>query len=141
MIAESISGFLEPLAGILSGLEWMRVNRPDLQWLATFACDYPFFPRDMVQQLLQRAETERASVAVAASGNRNHPVFAIWNTKLPVTSEGVLGGQGSRKMADFVARFPNTRVIFPSEPVDPFFNLNTPADLARAEGLLLGGDA
>jgi molybdenum cofactor guanylyltransferase len=136
VIADSISGFLGPLAGILSGLEWMRVNRPDLRWLATFACDCPFFPRDMVEQLLRRAETERASVAIAASGNRHHPVFAIWNATLPVTAEGVLRDQGSRKMDDFVARFPNTRVVFPSEPIDPFFNLNTPADLACAEGLL-----
>ena len=86
VIADSISGFLGPLAGILSGLEWMRVNRPDLRWLATFACDCPFFPRDMVEQLLRRAETDRASVPIAASGNRHHPVFAIWNATLPANS-------------------------------------------------------
>jgi molybdenum cofactor guanylyltransferase len=136
VISDSIGGFLGPLAGILSGLEWMRANRPRLSWLATFACDCPFFPRDMVEKLLQGAEAERALVAIAASGERHHPVFAIWNAALPVSSQGVLDGQGSRKMDDFVARFPNTRVIFPSDPIDPFFNINTPADLAHAETLL-----
>jgi len=27
-------------------------------------------------------------------------------------------------------------VVFPSAPIDPFFNINTPDDLARAETLL-----
>ena len=136
IISDSIGGFQGPLAGILSGLEWMRANRPEFSWLATFACDTPFFPCDMVQKLLQKAESERALVAIAASGERHHPVFAVWNSALPVSMQEVLGGQGSRKMDDFVARFPNTRVMFPMDPIDPFFNINTPADLARAETLL-----
>jgi molybdopterin-guanine dinucleotide biosynthesis protein A len=48
----------------------------------------------------------------------------------------VLHGQGLRKMDDFVAKFPNARVVFPSTPVDPFFNINTGADLALAETLI-----
>ena len=136
VIADSIGGFLGPLAGILSGLEWMRLNRPDFRWLATFACDSPFFPRDMVERLVRGAEAEHASVAIAASGDRHHPVFAIWSAALPVTLENTLGAGSSRKMDDFVARFPNTRVKFSSEPIDPFFNINTPDDLARAETFL-----
>ena len=136
VISDSIGGFLGPLAGILSGLEWMRTNRPEFSWLATFACDTPFFPSDMVERLVQGAERECALVAIAASGDRHHPVFAVWNAALPVSPQELLNGQVSRKMDDFVARFPNVRVMFPTDPIDPFFNINTPADLAHAETLL-----
>jgi molybdopterin-guanine dinucleotide biosynthesis protein A len=136
VIADRIGGFLGPLAGILSGFEWMRANRPNARWLASFACDCPFFPADMVKRLVAEAQVRDVPIAIAASGERHHPVFAVWSASLPVTSESVLHGEGLRKMDDFVARFPNTRVVFPSAPVDPFFNINAPDDLVRAEKIL-----
>jgi molybdopterin-guanine dinucleotide biosynthesis protein A len=136
IISDNKGGFLGPLAGILAGLEWMQANRPEFSWLATFACDTPFFPPDLVEKLLHSVNTECALVAIAASGDQHHPVFGIWNTALLVPLQEVLAGQGSRKVDDFVARFPNTRVTFKANPVDPFFNINTPSDLAYAETLL-----
>ena len=136
VIADRIGGFLGPLAGILSGFEWMRANRPNARWLASFACDCPFFPADMVERLIAEAQSRGVQIAIAASGERHHPVFAVWSASLPVTSQSVLRGQGLRKMDDFVAGFPNARVVFPSAPVDPFFNINTRDDLARAEKIL-----
>lgn len=136
VIPDRIGGFLGPLAGILSGFEWMRANRPDARWLASFACDCPFFPTDMVEKLIAEAQSRGVQIAIAASGGRHHPVFAVWSASLPVTSESVLSGEGLRKMDDFVAGFPNIRVAFPSTSVDPFFNINTLDDLARAEEIL-----
>jgi molybdopterin-guanine dinucleotide biosynthesis protein A len=136
VIADRVGGFLGPLAGILSGFEWMRANRPDARWLASFACDCPFFPTDTVERLIAGAQSRSVPIAIAASGERHHPVFAVWSASLPVTSESVLRGEGLRKMDDFVAGFPNTRVIFPLAPIDPFFNINTPDDLVRAQTLI-----
>jgi molybdopterin-guanine dinucleotide biosynthesis protein A len=145
VIEDRVGGFLGPLAGILSGLDWVRANRPKARWLASFACDCPFFPRDLVERLTAKAESKKALVAVAASGERHpsggrhHPVFAVWSTAIDATSESVLKVEGSRKMDDFIARFPNTRVEFPSDPLDPFFNINAPEDLKRAEALIAKG--
>ena len=136
VVEDRIGGFLGPLAGILAGFEWMRANRPAAQWLASFPSDCPFFPRDMVEKLIAKAQSENASVAVAESGGRHHPVFAVWSAAISATSQSVLNNQGLRKMDDFVALFPNARVNFPSHPIDPFFNINTPDDLARAKALL-----
>ena len=136
VIPDRIGGFLGPLAGILSGFEWMQANRSDARWLASFACDCPFFPTDMVQRLIAEAQSRDVPIAIAASGERHHPVFAVWSASLSVTSESMLRGEGLRKMDDFVARFPSTSVVFPSAPVDPFFNINTPDDVERAESLL-----
>jgi molybdopterin-guanine dinucleotide biosynthesis protein A len=63
-------------------------------------------------------------------------VFAVWRADLPVTSESVLRDSGLRKMDDFIAQFASTRVEFAVGAIDPFFNINTPDDLARAEMLL-----
>jgi molybdopterin-guanine dinucleotide biosynthesis protein A len=38
-----------------------------------------------------------------------------------------------RKMEHFIGMFPNVRVSFAAEPIDPFLNINTPEELARAE--------
>jgi molybdopterin-guanine dinucleotide biosynthesis protein A len=136
VIGDRVGGFQGPLAGVLAGLDWVRANRPKAKWLASFASDCPFFPTDTVEKLAVAVEAENAQIAVAASGERHHPVFALWSTSLPVTSESVLAHPGSRKMDDFVAQFRNVRVTFPSGPVDPFFNVNTLDDLQRAEAML-----
>ena len=65
MIADRIGGFLGPLAGILSGFEWMRANRSEARWLASFACDCPFFPADMVKRLIAEAQSRDVKIALA----------------------------------------------------------------------------
>jgi molybdopterin-guanine dinucleotide biosynthesis protein A len=137
VIPDRIGNSEGPLAGVLAGLDWARTNCPNAKWLASFSCDSPFFPSNIVEKLYSAAEREGAEVAIAASGTRHHPVFALWSTSISATSESELTHQGSRKMDDFVSRFRNVRVPFVSGPVDPFFNINTPDDLARAETLIV----
>jgi molybdopterin-guanine dinucleotide biosynthesis protein A len=136
VIEDRVAGFLGPLAGIFAGLDWLRANRPDAGWLATFACDCPFFPADLVERLRQVANAERVPLTVAASGGRRHPVFGLWSTAIAETSQTVLVEKGLRKMDDLVARIPHGTADFAADPVDPFFNINTPEDLAEAERLI-----
>jgi molybdopterin-guanine dinucleotide biosynthesis protein A len=136
ILPDRVGGFLGPLAGIFSGLDWVRENRPNARWLATFACDCPFFPLDFVERLIAGAESKGASIAYAASGERHHPVFAVWSTAIADTSESALTKDGFRKVDDFIARHPSTSVMFEFAPHDPFFNVNAPEDLARAEALM-----
>jgi len=133
VLPDHIGGFLGPLAGVLAGLDWMHANRKDAQWLASFACDAPFFPNEMVKRLIAAAEEKSTAIAVAASGAQHHPVFAVWSAALGATSEEALKEGASRKMDDFIALYPNVRVAFPVGAVDPFFNINTPEDLVNAE--------
>src|SRR5262245_44605588 len=112
VVADPVSGFVGPIAGVLAGLEWLRGNRPKARWLASFSCDTPFFPMDMVNRLVDKAVNERAKVAVAESGAQPHHVFAVWSADIPVSSEEVLVQRALRKMGDFIALFPNVRVSF-----------------------------
>ena len=136
IIPDRHDGYLGPLAGMLACFEWVKENREDAEWLVSFACDCPFMPRDVVSRLIDAAHRSDVPIAVAASGGQHHPVFAAWSMRLPLETADVLQRRGLRKVDHLIEAFPNTRVEFASMPVDPFFNINTPADLVRAESLI-----
>jgi molybdenum cofactor guanylyltransferase len=136
VIADSIPGYLGPLAGIFAALAWTRANRPQARWLASFACDCPFFPLDVVQRLRAGAEATSAHAAVAASGGRNHPVFGVWKTDMLWDAHSALVEEHLRKVDDFLARIPHIVVPFACDRFDPFLNINTEGDLACADELL-----
>jgi molybdenum cofactor guanylyltransferase len=77
-----VEGFAGPLAGVLTGMEWARHNAPACKWLASFASDAPFVPRDLVARLLAAVEAQGADLACAASGGQAHPVFGLWRVDL-----------------------------------------------------------
>ncbi len=135
IVADRVPGFAGPLAGMLAGLEWAREHAPGTSHVATVAVDTPFFPLDLVARLLTAAGPGDA--AVAASNGRLHPVFAL----VPIAAAGVLAadlaGGRSLSVGEWLGRLGATPVNFDSAAgnVDPFFNVNTPADLAEAAAL------
>lgn len=135
ILPDLIGGFLGPLTGILSGLEWMKENRADARWLASFPCDTPFLPNDCVARLIARAQDTDSLVACAASGGRRHNVCAVWSAKIAETAHSILNERGYRKMDDFIDALPHIEAEFATDPIDPFFNVNTPEDLAKAEAI------
>lgn len=133
VIADPLPRFQGPLAGMLAGLRWGR-DAAGVSHLATVAVDTPFFPADFVARL---AAAAGEGAAVARSGGRIHPTFAL----LPVTVAGdladFLATDPSRRAGAWLARHDPAVVDFAlSEAGDPFFNVNTPADLAVAEARL-----
>jgi molybdenum cofactor guanylyltransferase len=141
--ADVVAGFAGPLAGVLTGLEWVRAHVPSCAWVMSFATDTPFFPTDLVVRLMARVRDENADIGRAASGGRTHPVFALWSVALASSLREALTIEGMRKIDAWTARYRVATVDFPSEPYDPFFNVNTPEDLGEAERLftLSSGDA
>lgn len=139
LVPDSVDNYPGPLAGILAGFEWTKQNRPHAQWLVSFACDCPFLPDNVVDRLIAAANASHVPVSIAASAKRHHPVFAAWRTDLPLSADAVLGKRGLRKVDSLIGSLPNVRVDFDARPLDPFFNINTPADLAFAESLMRDG--
>lgn len=135
VVADVVGGYAGPLAGILTGLEWAAANAPGCAWLASFAADAPFLPGDLVSRLRGAAEDRRAVLACAASGGRTHPVFGLWSVDLRDDLRHALVDEDMRKIDAWTARHGVVHVEFPAEPVDPFFNVNRPEDLAAAERL------
>lgn len=134
--ADAIGGFAGPLAGVLTGLEWAREHAPHCPWVASFATDTPFFPEDLVARMLAAADDEGADIACAASGGRSHPVFGLWPVRLAGDLRHALAVEDIRKIDLWTARYRLVTVEFPTEPRDPFFNVNRPDDLTDAERLL-----
>jgi molybdopterin-guanine dinucleotide biosynthesis protein A len=134
--AESQAG---PLAGILSGLRWARRNT-DSTRLLTVAGDTPFFPTDLAARLSAAAD-HPDRIAVAASGGRRHPVFALWAVSLEEDLKRFLAESATFSVTSFLDMHDAATVDFPmlriaGEEADPFFNVNTPQDLAEAEEMV-----
>ena len=139
VVGDGMADFPGPLAGVLTGLQWTKTERPDAGWLISCACDCPFLPFDLVTRLVRSAEHADVPIAVAVSGSRHHPVIAAWSTDLRLDADEVLRTHGMRKVDHLIESFANVRVQFSTEPFDPFFNINTPEDLSRAEALIAEG--
>ncbi len=135
VVADPVEGFPGPLAGVLAGMEAAAARY--LPWVVSLAADTPFFPADLVARMLAAVAREDAELACAASGGRTHPVFGLWPTRLAVDLRRALLEEGLRKIDAWTARYRLAVVDWPCEPFDPFFNVNTPAELAEAERLAL----
>jgi len=135
IIADSVTGFVGPLAGVLAGLDWAAANLPDAELVASFATDAPFFPRDLVRRLAVALAEGGFDLACAQSNGQAHPVFGLWPVSLREALREALAG-GLRKVDRWTVRYKLVEVEFLAEPVDPFFNANSPEDLAEAERLV-----
>ncbi|MEO5373766.1 MAG: molybdenum cofactor guanylyltransferase [Alphaproteobacteria bacterium] len=129
-IDDAVPGRAGPLAGILAGLRWAAEAR----WLLTVPVDTPFLPRDLAARLVAAGEAAGAEVACAVSWGRLQPLVAVWRPDLAPAVAAYLAAN-DRKLELFLDRRRVTRVEFTAEPVDPFFNVNSPPDLEQAERL------
>ncbi|MEM6666076.1 MAG: molybdenum cofactor guanylyltransferase MobA [Pseudomonadota bacterium] len=78
VVADSIEGFAGPLAGVLAGLEWAAVHRPEARAVVSVAGDTPFFPTDLVKRFDAATNHDITAIALAASKGYAHPVFGLW---------------------------------------------------------------
>ena len=136
VMADVVDGFVGPLAGILTGFEWMRRDQPDCTHLLSIATDAPFLPSDLLARLAS-AVRGNVDIAQAMSNGRRHPVFALWSRVVADDLRQALIHEQVRKIDDFTANHCCVTVDFSAEP-DPFTNLNRPDDFAAAKVLLAG---
>ena len=146
VVADSIDGFAGPLAGVLAGLDWAAEQGADS--IVTAAADTPFFPTDLVTRLLAASEGQVHPLVLATtprtgdelkSGGRSkvnrHPTFGLWPVGLRDDLRAALN-DGLRKVVLWTDQHAGREALFEASPFDPFFNVNTPADLHRAEDLM-----
>ncbi len=122
-----------PLAGVLAGLEHLAAEEPEVGWMVSAPVDTPRLPADLVTRLLAAGGADGPHLAHAASGGRTHPVVALWPVALRHALRAYLEA-GERRVGQFLSAHAAGCVPWPSEPHDPFANLNAPEDLARQTG-------
>lgn len=145
VLADSLPGFLGPLAGLLTGLQACRTD-----WLLSVPCDSPALVPDLGARLaaaLAAAATPDTSSAVPGrpalsvalvegpdeerGGWRLHPAFALLHRSLAEPLAQALAG-GERRLGVWLCSQPHVRVRFEG-PADALMlaNANTPDALAR----------
>lgn len=130
ILPDPIVGFPGPLAGVLAGLIWARRSGESL--LATVPVDTPFLPHDLVARLTAALGDAEAAVATS-QGGADHPTVALWRTDLADDLAAWLAGGGDRAVRAWHSGRRTLNVVFADGGGDdPFFNINTPADLDRA---------
>jgi len=143
VITDTIPGYAGPLAGILAGMRWAQERHPQGTHIVTAAADTPFFPADLAERLPSAAQGDRPTIAIAISDGHRHPVFGCWPVALADDLEAFLhSGEGGKVML-FAHNYPIVDVPFVEvsiggAKIDPFFNINTPADLETARAIAEG---
>jgi molybdenum cofactor guanylyltransferase len=136
IIADSVEHHPGPLAGIASAMVFAR-QMPNASHVLTVPVDTPFIPDDLAERL-QNALPDADSVVLVRSNGRIHPVAGLWPIELAEQITTWLQNPLNRKLMVFLESLHVIPVDFTdiqtaAGPLDPFFNVNTPDDLAQAE--------
>lgn len=125
MIADVISNFVGPLAGMHAGLS--HCTTP---YLLSVPCDCPFLPTDLARRLSDALMSSGADIAYAITINQNqtehHPVFCLLKRGVIVGLAEYLS-EGGRKVLSWVSSQAHVQVVFDDHSA--FLNINTPDDL------------
>lgn len=134
VIPDTLEGRQGPLAGILAGLSFMKRRNHTATHLLSVPIDTPFMPADLATRLASQVQTA-SDIVLAQSMGRQHPVIGLWPVSLSEDLEAWLRAADTRRVFDYLARHPHRFVDFEAfgDAQDPFFNINSPADLAWAQ--------
>jgi molybdopterin-guanine dinucleotide biosynthesis protein A len=118
-----------PLTGLVAALE--RARRP----VVVCGCDTPFLAPALLAHLAGRTEP----LVVLETGGRPHPLIGRYTPELLAALRA--GRDEQRPLHEVVAELGAVRIDEPKlrrygDPERLVFNVNTPADLARAEEML-----
>ncbi|MCC0033440.1 MAG: molybdenum cofactor guanylyltransferase MobA [Brucellaceae bacterium] len=136
VLADIIGGHRGPLAGIHAGLVWAAALPDAPDQVVTVAADTPFFPPDLAARLAE-ASGGGNLIVIAADETGTHPVFGLWPVSLSSALEHWLTTAENLSVMAFVRSQPHVLAQFGTKG-DPFFNINTPDDLAEAERHMSG---
>ena len=129
ILPDSLTGYVGPLAGVLAGLDWAA--QAGFDQIVSVAADTPFFPSDLVTKL-----SAQGPLALAATREQDkvyrQPTFGIWPVALRDDLRAALEG-GLRKVVIWTERHDAGQAVWDVDGFDPFFNINTPEDIALAE--------
>jgi molybdopterin-guanine dinucleotide biosynthesis protein A len=133
VICDSVEGFAGPLAGVLAGMDFGAAK--GAAHVLSAPGDTPFLPADLLSRLQAARTRTGATIAVAASNGRTHHAVALWPLALREDVRRALVAEDERRVSAFIGRYASVIVDWPIEPYDPFFNVNRPEDLARADAI------
>mgnify|MGYP003863119005 CR=1 FL=1 len=139
--ADIVPDFAGPLAGVVSAMAWVKQNQPNCSHIITMAADTPFFPSDYVSRMLSLMQLKHQRLACASYQGRTQPVFGLWPVDLFDDLYKALVEDDMRKVDRFTTPYGVVDVAFDELASNPFFNVNTPQDIALGEQRIAASQA
>lgn len=127
VLPDVLDGFRGPLAGVHAAL----FRFPD-DYVMSVAVDLPFLPRDLVSRLRVDGDSRRCRYAMCEG---RHALAILWPPRHAPALEHFLVTE-SHSVAKWLEFHGEPVPFSPGDGADLCFNVNTPADLERAEARL-----
>ena len=134
-VGDCLKGQLGPLVGILTAMKWAKENSTRYTWIATFPCDTPFFPENIITKFIEESKKKESLILCASSHGRKHNIFGLWSLELYDKLYDDLVNKKIRKVQDWTKENNIKNLEFKFKDYDPFFNINTLEDLKFAKKL------
>ncbi len=131
-IADANSHHGGPLPALLAALAWSHQQHPN-SLLLTCPCDTPFLPDNLLPQLLTTWQLLKPECLVVTSHNKIHPTIGLWSSQLSDRLAQHLQTTTKASLLGWLQQCRHGILDFTQSDADPFFNINTPAELQLAK--------
>lgn len=121
-----------PLGGLLAALEALPKG---CDHVLVAPCDAPFLPLDLAQRLMEQGKFSGRSGCMVRYEEELQPTFSLWHRCLLPDVRSAVLGHGLAGFKQMLGRVELAVLDWAAEEISPFFNVNTPEDLAEAQKL------
>tara|TARA_B100000676_G_C17630627_1_gene606404 strand:- start:12 stop:623 length:612 start_codon:yes stop_codon:yes gene_type:complete len=132
VIEDCIEGQLGPLVGILTAMKWVKENKKDYRWVASFPCDTPFFDINLTNKLKLKTNNTSKKLIFLNSEKNRHNIFGAWSIDLIEILENDLK-KNFRKVEIWADKIGYESININIEKFDKFLNINTKKDFEKAK--------
>ena len=131
-VKDCIEGQLGPLVGILTAMKWVKENKKNYKWIASFPCDTPFFDIKLISKLKLKTKETSKKLIFLTSDKKRHNIFGLWSMDLMKTLEKDIKNS-FRKVEIWADKVGYESININTEKFDRFLNINTKEDLEKAK--------
>ena len=132
VIEDCIEGQLGPLVGILTAMKWVKENKKNYRWIASFPCDTPFFDINLTNKLKLKTNNTSKKLIFLNSEKKRHNIFGAWSIDLIEILENDLK-KNFRKVEIWADKIGYESININIEKFDKFLNINTKKDFEKAK--------
>lgn len=125
-----------PLGGVLTAMKWVKDSNKNYKWISTFPSDTPFFKKKLLHEFFNNIKLNDSKLFFIKSNNTRHNIFGLWSVELLDQLEDDVVNKGERKVETWADKVGVSTITINAGDTDPFFNINTKEDLAKAEDIL-----
>ena len=131
-VKDCIEGQLGPLVGILTAMKWVKENKKNYKWIASFPCDTPFFDIKLISKLKLKTKETSKKLIFLTSDKKRHNIFGLWSMDLMKTLEKDIKNS-FRKVEIWADKVGYESIHINTEKFDRFLNINTKEDFEKAK--------